>query len=217
MQHIEAILFDLDGTLLDTTDLIVASFQHVARIYLGREVTLEELLPSFGKPLIEGLEELMPGKGQEMVLTYREFNLQHHDNMVKIFPGIKEMLQELKQRKIKLGIVTSKVKKTAIKGLELFGIEQLFDVIIGLEDTTIHKPNPEPVLLALELVQTAPGRCLMVGDSPHDIVSAQRAGVATAAVSWSNIPLQSLLELKPTFVLNNASELVKIVDKLNSI
>lgn len=212
MTKYKAILFDLDGTLLDTTDLILASFQFAAEKHLGRSVSREEILPTFGQPLIDALEKLAPGKGQELIVTYREHNLQYHDRMVKIFPGVKEVLTELKEKQIKLGIVTSKIRVTALRGLQLFNLDSYFDIIIAMEDTTIHKPNPEPVLLAMDRLGASAEHCLMVGDSPHDLVSAQKAGIDTAAVKWSNLPLQSLLEVGPTYVLDSMQDLLAIVE-----
>lgn len=211
MTRYKAILFDLDGTLLDTTDLILASFQYTAKKHLGRSLNREDVLPSFGQPLIEGLEKIAPGKGQELIITYREHNLKHHDDMVKIFPWVKEVLTELRGMGLKLGIVTSKAKATALRGLRLFNLESFFEAIIALEDTTIHKPNPDPVILAMNRLMVSPKQCLMVGDSPHDLLSGQKAGTDTAAVKWSNLPLQSLLDVDPTYVLENMKDLLEIV------
>lgn len=212
MSKYKAVLFDLDGTLLDTTDLILASFQFTAEKHLGRRVNREEILPTFGRPLIEGLEKLAPGKGQEMIVTYRQHNAKYHDEMVKIFPGVKEVLKQLKEKQIKLGIVTSKAKVTALRGLRLFNLETYFDTIIAFEDTTIHKPNPEPVLLAMQKLNVSSKHCLMVGDSPHDLVSAQRAGIHTAAVKWTNLPWQSLLDVGPTYILESMQDLLVIIE-----
>ncbi|MDS1030939.1 pyrophosphatase PpaX [Bacillota bacterium LX-D] len=211
MGLINAVLFDLDGTLLDTTDLILASFQHVAHKHLGRSVKKEEVLPYFGKPLIDCLENLCPGKGEELAADYRKHNLLNHDSMVKIFPEVQKTLVTLSKNNIKLGIVTSKVKSTAIRGLKLYHLEKLFDAIIGLEDTSKHKPDPEPVLLALKILGTKAENCLMVGDSPHDLASAKRAGVMTAAVKWSHFAEECVLEENPNFLLGKMSDLLGIV------
>jgi pyrophosphatase PpaX len=212
MNHIHTILFDLDGTLLDTTDLIVSAFQHVVRQHLNREITKEELVPNFGKPLIEAMEEISPGQSEFLVSQYRNYNRIHHDSMVQIFPDVVSTLEELHKKGIKMGIVTSKVRKTALQGLKLFNLDYLFDVFVGYEDTTIHKPNPEPVLFALKQVGVDAGNALMVGDSPHDIVSAKRAGTKTAAVTWSSFPLEVLKAEEPTYLIDQMSQLIDLID-----
>lgn len=210
MPLINTILFDLDGTLLNTTDLIVKSFQYIAQQHLQRAFTIEELMPTFGKTLLEGLEQLAPGKSNDLIHYYREFNRQHHDDMVTVFPQVKEVLSQLKGRNKKLGIVTSKVKDTALRGLKLFDLDTYFDVIVAMEDTDKHKPNPEPVLIALDLLQSLPENSLMVGDSPHDLLCAKNAQVLTAAVSWSSLPIELLLAEEPDYVLHTMNDLLVI-------
>lgn len=212
MSNIQAILFDLDGTLLDSTDLIIASFKHVVKKHLNKEISKEELIPSFGRPLIEAMEEIAPGQGDLLVSLYREYTQKHHDEMVKIFPEVVKTLEKLHDLNIKLGIVTSKVRKTALRGLELFNLDQLFDVFIGFEDTNIHKPKPEPILLALKKLGVKAENTLMVGDSPHDLVSAKAAGTKSVAVSWSSFPLERLAAEQPDFIINSMSQLIDLVN-----
>jgi len=207
---IKAVFFDLDGTLLDTFDLIYESFKHVYKNFLNKDITREEIYPYFGKPLIYSFENLDPETIDQVIAAYREFNLQHHDQMVKPFPGAKETLEKLKLRGKILAVITSKVKSTALRGLKLFNLDQYFDLVVALEDTEKHKPDPAPVLYALKFFQLKPEQCLMVGDSPHDMVSAQRAGVKTAAVKWSVLPWEDLVKTKPNYIINSLEDLLKI-------
>jgi len=212
MGKIQAILFDLDGTLLDSNDLILASFQHVLQSKLKKDIPREKLIFSFGRPLLEAMEEIAPGEGELLVNLYREFAQLHHDEMVKLFPEVFSTIEKLHTMGIKLGIVTSKIRQTALRGLELFKIDGFFDVVVAYEDTTIHKPKPDPMLFALEKLVVKAENALMVGDSPHDIVSAKAAGTMTAAVTWSCFPLEVLKATEPTYIINSMSELIKLVN-----
>lgn len=211
MSKIQAILFDLDGTLLDSTDLIISSFKHVVRKQFNKDISREELIPNFGKPLVEAMEEIAPGQGVLLVNLYREYTKIHHDEMVKIFPEVVETLEKLHDMNIKLGIVTSKVRQTALRGLQLFNLDHLFQVFVGYEDTIIHKPKPEPVLYALEKLGVKAENAIMVGDSPHDIASARAAGTRTVAVTWSSFPLEVLKAEQPSYMINSMTELIDLV------
>lgn len=216
MKPIRAILFDFDGTLMDTTNLIIASFKHTVQKHLNRQVEAEELFPHFGRPLIDALEELAPEQGNELILTFRQFNLKHHDEMVTPFEQVLETLEKLQEMGIKLGIITSKARLSLHKGLELYNLKHYFKSIVALEDTKIHKPNPEPVLLGLKQLNVLPTEALVVGDSPHDIHSAHRANVQAAAVRWTSLSWESILAEKPEFILNSMAELPLLISSNNN-
>ncbi len=207
---IKGILFDLDGTLLETTPLIIRSFQHAFTTVYNRPIAESDVFSFFGKPLRAAMEALGPDKTEELLQAFREYNLAHHDELVTIFPDIEATLAELEASGLKLAIVTSKISKTARRGLALFDLEKYFSVIIGLEDSLRHKPEPEPVLTALALLGLAPEECLMVGDSPFDILSAHRAGVEAAAVSWSHVDWNEVLATEPEYILSNIRQLKEI-------
>ncbi|MGI6553682.1 MAG: pyrophosphatase PpaX [Bacillota bacterium] len=213
MTHFRAVLFDFDGTLMDTTDLIIEAFKYTVLKHLGREITAEELFPSFGKPLIEALEELSPGHGQELIITYRQYTDRHHDQMIAVFDRVPETMEELRRLNIKMAIVSSKMRSNVERGLDLFGLKPYFDTIVAVEDTQIHKPYPDPVLKALAILDTKPCHAIMVGDSPHDLRSAHRAGVKAAAVRWSSLPWESILAEKPEYILEKMEDLIEIVTK----
>lgn len=206
----KGVLFDLDGTLLDTTDLIIKSFQHTIRVHYNRPVDLEIVRAYFGQPLRAALEVLGPDDVDDLIQTYREFNLLHHDELAKSFAGVAETVQELYNAGVLLAVVTSKSQTTAIRGLKLFDMDKYFPVVIGSEQCQNHKPHPEPVQLALAELGLTAGECLMVGDSPADIASARAAGVKTAAVRWTELPIETLLVEHPDFVLTTMAELLPI-------
>ncbi|TLM98366.1 HAD family hydrolase, partial [bacterium] len=149
-QRIKCVLFDLDGTLINTNDLVVASFKHTVRQHLKKDIAAEELYCYFGEPLINIMRKLAPEKSEEMVGTYREFNLNKHDELVTPFPGTAEMLADLDRRNFRLGVVTSKIRPMAERGLRLFGLDRWMDVLVSFEDTEHHKPHPEPMNIAMD-------------------------------------------------------------------
>lgn len=208
----KGVLFDLDGTLIDTSNLIIRSFQHTFNLHYGRPLTPEEIYAFFGKPLKAALEHYGPGKVEELTQTYREFNLAHHDQLTTGFSGVPETIKALYDAGILMAIVTSKTKSTAIRGLKLFDMDKYFSVVIGHEECQKHKPEPEPVLLALEKLNLAPADCLMLGDSPFDLISAREAGVKTAAVRWTEIAWDSLLAEKPDYILHTIEDLLTICE-----
>lgn len=206
----KGILFDLDGTLLDTTPLILDSFQHTFRTQYGRELSLEDIQPFMGQPLRAAMETMAPGDEEKLMQVYRDYNLSRHDDLAAVFDGVQSTVHTLFQAGVKLAIVTSKTATTARRGLRLFDMEKYFSVVVGLDETAKHKPLPEPVLFALKLLKLTPADCIMVGDSPHDIESAKAAAVATAGVRWSQVNMQSLLASKPDFMLEQMPDLLDV-------
>ncbi|MEN2768518.1 pyrophosphatase PpaX [Ornithinibacillus xuwenensis] len=209
--NIRTILFDLDGTLIDTNELINESFYHTFKHY-GLTFTHDEILAFNGPPLKETFEKIDLDKAEAMVTTYREHNLAHHDDYVKVFPNVKETLKLLKENGIKLGIVTTKMRQTAIRGMKITGIDTYFDTIIALDDVTHAKPHPEPVLNAMQEIGAEVETTLMVGDNSHDIESGQNAGVKTAGVAWSLKGKTLLQSYHPTYMLDDMQDLLKIIE-----
>ncbi|MGI9951768.1 HAD-IA family hydrolase [Moorellaceae bacterium AZ2] len=205
------VLFDLDGTLLDTSDLVIKCFQYTLAPHLGRQVDPEEVYPYFGAPLREGLAAFLPEKVEEMLPVYRRYSEEHFDNLVCLCPGVREGLEKLRRAGIRLGIVTSRVRDTTLYGLQLFGLQDFFQAIVALEDVDNHKPGPEPVRRGAELLGLPPAAVLMVGDSPNDIAAARAAGAASVAAGWSCVPRQRLLEAGPDFWVDSMEELVALV------
>jgi pyrophosphatase PpaX len=207
---IKGILFDLDGTLIDTSNLIVRSFQYTFTKHYGRALTSQEIYAFFGKTLRAAMEYYGPDKVEELIKTYREFNLTHHDELTTGFANVPETIRKLYNQGIGLAIVTSKTKSTAVRGLKLFDMDKYFLTVIGHEECQKHKPDPEPVQRALAEIKLAPDECLMVGDSPFDLASARAAGVKTAAVRWTQIDWNQLLAEKPDYELSTIEDLLTI-------
>jgi pyrophosphatase PpaX len=208
-------LFDLDGTLLDTTSLIIASFQHALRVVLGREVTVAEITSRLGEPLPTTMERFCRERRDELVECYRTFNIENHDRLARAFPGVPETLAALKGRGMRLAVVSAKMRSTVHKGLALARISDLFDAVVGLEDTEKHKPDPAPLVEALRRLAAAPATAVMVGDSPYDLLAARAAGVASVAVSWSSYSREELDRHQPDFTISAMNELLALAGEVS--
>lgn len=187
------ILFDLDGTLVDTTELILESFAYAFECHLPAQLPArEQLIATFGRSLPDTLCELAQeagafepdSVGAAMLETYREFQLAHHDRLIRPIAGIEEALAALAAAGQRMGLVTSKMESFARRGLRQFGLEQYFELGVFHEDTDRHKPDPAPLLLAAERAAVPPGRTVYVGDSVHDVAAGRAAGMRTVAVLW---------------------------------
>lgn len=208
--HCKGILFDLDGTLLDTAALIFQSVQYAMRLHCNKEADPDVVRAYFGKPLRELLALIAPGKVEEAVKTYRQYNLRHHDQLARAFPGVSEVLAELHRQQVPMAVVTSKFEELALRGLRLSGLEPYFSAIVTQEQCQQHKPHPEPVQRGVAALGLAPADCLMVGDSPFDIISGRAAGCQTAAVCWTEVGWQAVAEAKPDYILDDVRKLITI-------
>jgi pyrophosphatase PpaX len=209
---INTILFDLDGTILDTNELIIASFMHALSEHHLAPVPREQIISQMGGSLKEQIA-LFSGKTdvEDIVQSYRTFNLLKHDEMVQVFPHVQEVMSALHSQGIQMGIVTSKIRLTTLQGLKLFGLEPYLSTVVTLDDVVKHKPHPESVLLALRQLNADPKTALMVGDSQYDLLSAQDAGVRSAGVAWSLKGESFLRTFNPTYIIQDMRELLNIV------
>lgn len=182
-------LFDLDGTILDTTELILNSFVHAFREGLGETVTEDELMVHFGRPLITQFQVMRPNLSDadihRLVEIYRQHNETEHDRFVTVVPGADQGLRTLHAKGFPLGIVTSKRLTLTEHGLRQFGLLDLFQVVVHMDSTPRHKPHPEPVQHALSLMGGQPDQAAYVGDSPYDMTSGKQAGVRTVGLIYN--------------------------------
>jgi pyrophosphatase PpaX len=213
MPKLRTVLFDLDGTLIDSLCLILDSYHHTLAQHGLPARSDDEWLKGVGTPLTVQLAEWRDEIGtiEAMIATYRDFNLKHHDRMVTVYPGVLQALREIKAIGIQTGLVTSKNRHGAIRGLKLVGLEALMDVLICADEVTNPKPHPEPVEKAVALLGADPGTTVYVGDSVHDMHSGRAAGVLTAAALWGPFSRAQLEETKPDYWLETPSDLVTLV------
>lgn len=182
---INTVLFDFDGTLVNTNDVIIASWQHTYKHYRGREESIEKITACFGEPLLITMAREFPEVApEESAEVYRQFQQQNAHLLVKIFPGIVDLLKALKEAGYRMGIVTSRTRESALRYMDMFGITEYFEAMVTCDDTTVHKPNPEPILLGLEKMGITKDEAIMIGDSPFDIKCANNAGVKSVMVDW---------------------------------
>lgn len=203
------LLFDLDGTLIDSIDLILRSYRHTMLVHRGEEPPDDIWMEGLGTPLSVQFRRWTDDESEirAMVETYRTYNLAHHDELVRAYDGVVEQVLRLDAGGKTLGLVTSKMRGGALKGLRLVGIETAFDVVVGSDEVTHPKPHPEPVLLALERLGRAPADAVFIGDSRHDIECGRAAGVKTAAVLWGPFDREHLEDLDPDYWLERPADL----------
>jgi len=209
---ITTLLFDFDGTLLDTNELIIQTFLSVlGKRYPGR-FAREDVLHFIGPSLKQTFDSIDATLTEDLIKEYRAWNIEMHDQMVVEFDGVTETLRKLKSLGIKMAIVSTKRQDIIQRGLKLMDIEDIFEIIIGLDDVVNPKPNPEPILLALKRLNATKEEALMIGDNSHDIEGGQNAGVRTAGVSWTAKGEAYLATFNPDYMLQHISELLGIVD-----
>ncbi|TYR80090.1 pyrophosphatase PpaX [Priestia megaterium] len=206
--NINTVLFDLDGTLIDTNELIISSFTHTLNHYYPNQYTRQDILAFMGPPLYDTFAKMDQTKVQEMIDMYRTHNLSHHDSLVKEFEGVFETVKWLYDQKYKLAIVTTKQLNTVMMGLRLTKLDQFFDVIVSIEDVEHAKPHPEPIEKALSLLNAKPEETLMVGDNHHDIVAGQNARTKTAGVAWSAKGREHIASYSPDIILEKMTDLI---------
>jgi pyrophosphatase PpaX len=212
---IKAVLFDLDGTLIDTNELIIKCFKYVYEKYLNLEVSTEDICKHFGEPLLNTFQRYDEKNAAKLTEYYKEYNLEIHDEMARGFEGARETLLSLKQKGIKVGVVTSKRKEMTNRGLKLIDLYDIVDVTITPEDTIKHKPGPEPILKACERLKISPDEVLYVGDTSFDIKCSKSAGALSCLVKYTRLPLPELMELKPNYAIDRLFDIIEIVAKEN--
>ncbi|KLV23867.1 pyrophosphatase PpaX [Niallia circulans] len=207
---INTALFDLDGTLINTNELIISSYLHTLNHYYPGKYKRVDVIPFMGPPLLETFESIDKMRAPEMMAMYRSYNIANHDKIVTIFDGVYDAMKELKQRGFKLAIVSTKLSDVVEMGLKLTKLDEFFDVVVALDHVTKAKPDPEPVLLALEKLKASPSEAIMVGDNKHDILSGKNAGTLTAGVAWTLKGKEFLQAYNPDYIFENMKDILSI-------
>lgn len=207
LSGLKAVLFDLDGTLINTVSLILSSFRHATAQVLGEALPDEELMRNVGVPLIKQMREFDEERADELLRVYREHNSLHHDDMVAEYPGTEETLSWLRTRGYPLAVVTSKGTPMTERGLARFDLARFFDAVVTADDVTEHKPDPAPVCRAAELLGVDVTRTMYVGDSPHDMAAGIGAGAVSVAALWGAFATEDVLEPGPDYALRSLKEL----------
>ncbi|WP_338554026.1 pyrophosphatase PpaX [Paenibacillus sp. KS-LC4] len=206
--NIKTMLFDLDGTIIDTNELIIRSFLDALQGFVPANFNRDNIIPSMGQPLtmqmqqFSGLEDVT-----HLVAAYREVNLRLHDEYVKPFDYVVEVIKNLHEQGIQIGIVTTKMRLTTERGLKYVGLSDYVDTVVTIDDVTHPKPHPEPVSMAIAALGADPATTLMLGDSSVDILSAEAAGALPVGVAWSMKGAQLLRDCGAQYVIDDMREL----------
>ncbi|MCX8056059.1 MAG: HAD-IA family hydrolase [Ignavibacteria bacterium] len=196
MKKYRGIIFDIDGTLTSTNELIFATFNHIAQKYEGRTYSDEEIIAMFGPTEDVILREKFNGdKFKEVYDEYYKFYRENHPRMADLYPGIVDILKELKQKNIITAIFTGKGRKTTDITLEVLGIKNFFDLIITGDDVVNHKPSPEGIIKFLNEFNLKKEEVLMVGDSIADIIASREAGIDIASVVWDSYAKDEVIKM----------------------
>jgi pyrophosphatase PpaX len=206
------VLFDLDGTVIDSGAIILASMRHAATEVLGTAPPDEELMETVGGPGLEAqMRALAPDRVEELVTVYRAHNEPLHDTLA-CCDGMDDVLLRLKDEGRRLGIVTAKRRATVELAFASVPLAHLFETVVGGDETARHKPDPEPLLLALERLNARADETAYVGDAPFDVRAAKAAGIHAVAVTWGGIhPRERLEREEPDAVVATAEELLHVL------
>lgn len=213
MAPIRTVLFDLDGTIIDSIQLIIDSYHHTLRIHGHPPRTDADWLAGIGTPLRVQFQEWCDDADtlDAMIATYREFNLARHDAWVRPYPGVIDAIRQLRDNGTGTGLVTSKNRNGALRGLGICQAESLMDVLVCADEVVNPKPHPEPVEKALALLDADPATTVYVGDSVHDMRSGRAAGVRTAAALWGPFGREVLEAAEPDYWLQRPGDLTQFI------
>jgi len=206
----ELIIFDVDGTMIDTEDAVKKSYRYAVREELGRDLADEEILQIFGIPTLQALEALGSKEIQKSSERYFESLFKHYREGMPVYKGIKEVLEELDRRGARCGIVTSRNRGEVSNDTSLNSLLKYFRYVITAEDTTRHKPDAEPVLKLLDISGVKPSGVLYIGDTHFDYFCAKNAGVEFALALWG---AKSSEGMEPDHMLESPLDLLKILDQ----
>lgn len=213
LEGIQAILFDLDGTLLDTHSIILESMQHAVRSVLDRDIPPELLMAKVGQPLAVQMKDFTSNEAaqEELLQVYRAYNAVIHDERVRAFSGVPEVVESLLAAGLRLGIVTSKRHNPALDGLRLCGIEHYFEFVIGADDWPEHKPNPGSIIHGIDLLGIKSSSCVYIGDSPYDMQAGRAAGCTTIAALWGMFSQDTLRAESPDFECDDIRDVLLVM------
>ena len=212
-----ALLFDLDGTLADSVTLILSAFRHAFTTHFGAAPPDAEWIAGMGTPLETQMRALVDddATAATLVASYREWQHAHHDELLREYAGVRDTLALLRGRGHAMAVVTSKGNQAAQRALDRLQLAEFIDVLIGQDSTTRHKPDPEPVLLALQELGRDADDALFVGDSPHDILAGNAAGVFTVGALWGPFPRGELERAAPRRLIAEMRALVPLLAELD--
>ncbi len=207
----DPILFDLDGTVVDTVVLIRESHRYAVRAVLGQELSDERLVANVGKPLLEQMHAFSPAHADELYRVYREWNHAHTAELIASYDGIGGLLDTLTRDGRQLGLVTSKSRDAVDLAFRSLDVGRYFDIVVTADDSERHKPDPEPLRLALERLGRGVDGACYIGDSPFDIQAGKRSGMVTVAVTWGFFGHDDLAAVQPDITCDTVADLGRVL------
>jgi pyrophosphatase PpaX len=213
MAALTTVLFDLDGTLIDSVRLILDSYHHTLAAHGFPAMSDQHWLAGLGTPLrVQFRHWSHDAAGLEaLIATYREYNLIHHDRMVTAYPDVVPMVLAIREAGFRTGLVTSKNRPGALRGLALVGLADAMELIVGADEVQNPKPHPEPIRFALRQLGQAPEQAIYVGDSIHDMESGRAAGARTGAVLWGPFGRSHLESATPDYWFERPTDLLTLL------
>jgi pyrophosphatase PpaX len=212
---IDTLLLDLDGTLVDSNELILETFRRTLKKYVpARKFSPADLLVMMGPPLYETFGKMTEDETlvTRMIATYREIYPTIEFDYVTIYPGVLDTLQQFHALGYHIAIITTKFQESASPSLRHFGIGRYIDFVIGLDDITHPKPDPEPLNMAMDRFKSR--NALMIGDNGSDILAGKNAGILTCGVGWSYKSAE-IKALQPDFWIDRFADLIPLIQKYN--
>ncbi len=201
------VVFDLDGTLVDTIGLIVASYQHAFSTVLGRQEDETMIRSWIGQPLIRGFRSIDAEHADELLSTYLAWNRANTERLIRRYAGIDTLLADLAGAGVRVAAATSKLREPAQEAVRLTGLAAYLDVLVTMEDTDAHKPDPAPLLLAVDRLGGAPGDAVYVGDAVVDVRAARNAAMAAVGVTWGAGTTEAVVDAEPDVVAHTVEDL----------
>ena len=205
------VVFDLDGTLADTVDLIVRSYQHALEAVLGVTEDPDVIRSWIGRTLHDVFAEYAPEHTEALTATYLGWNEAHTDRLIRPYPGVREVLADLAAAGVRVGVATSKRRGSARRAMDALALTEHVQLLVGLEDTSRHKPDPAPVRLAVDRLGGRTTQAVYVGDAVVDVLAGQAAGTATVAVAWGAGLVESLSLARPDVLVHDAEQLRRLL------
>lgn len=209
---IDTVIFDFDGTLADTNQMIINSFKHIYNVFHDKECDEEYVVSTFGEPLkLTLLRDFGEYNFEDVIACYRDYQKERFNEEVTLYETVEETLEYLKNKNIKMGIATSRLKNSTISALNQFNIAKYFDVVIAADDVEKHKPDKEPLVKAISELNSTPNKTLYVGDSKFDMECAINAEATPALAGWQHGSRELAAKYNVKHVLNRMWDITKIV------
>lgn len=210
---IKCVLFDFDGTLIDTNEAVIESLKDSIEVFTGNSVEFEELIPVLGKPIIDQMRYFSEELCEEMVEHYRKGYRKREGNMTFIFNNVESLLNNLKAKGFKIGITSNKSRRGINYGLNKFNLSNYIDFIISVDDVEKKKPHPECIYKIMKEKGYSNNELIIVGDSPHDIRCGINAGIKNVLVSWTLFPMSAFKSASPDYIIEDPLELIEVLEE----